>query len=307
MALTLTTNFNGSESGTIMTDVFAKSVMFTPSNAMQLYNVSNKISVPQMTAGAFVTKPYDCDFVDGDITVTDRTLNPEKFMITASFCKSQMQDMWMSFVRTNGTTANGVQVLDANNVDLFTNYVVTLLAEQATSEIDRILWQSTVGNIVPALAQISGLREKMLADATVIDVPGAVPITSATVRAAFENTLALVPSAVSAQNDFAFYVNKRTLNAYLTSLSGQGFYGNQINSTANANYLGYRIIVSEGVADNTIVATNTQNLWVATNIDAVTLDVFDLSVVGKDQIGIRGQYVMDTNFGYGKNIVLYTV
>ena len=91
------------------------------------------------------------------------------------------------------------------------------------------------------------------------------------------------------------------------SLSASGFYGNQINSAATANFLGYRIIVSEGVSDNTIVATHTQNIWVATNIDAVTLDVFDLSVIGKDQIGIRGQYVMDANYGYGKNIVLYTV
>jgi hypothetical protein len=71
--------------------------------------------------------------------------------------------------------------------------------------------------------------------------------------------------------------------------------------------LGYRIVVSNGIPDNTIVATYSSNLFVATNINAVDINVFDKSIVGEDKIGMRGQWVMDATYGFGKNIVLYTV
>jgi hypothetical protein len=307
MSLILTTNFNGSEAGQIFSDVFATGVMFDANNATQLYNVSNKVSVSLLSDATSGIVPYSCDFVEGDITLSDRTLNPEKFMFTKSFCKSQMWDMWVSFVRTNNQTPNPLEQLDVNNVSDFTTYLLNHYGKLVSARIDEILWKSTAANPVVDLAIISGLREKMLADATVIDVPGAVAITSATAKAAFENTLTLVPASVLAQPDFAFYVNQKTLTAYLLSLTAVGVYGNVANSTITPTFLGYRIVVSNGIPDNTIVATYSSNLFVATNINAVDINVFDKSIVGEDKIGMRGQWVMDANYGFGKNIVLYTV
>lgn len=307
MALNVTTNFNGSDAGQIMTDVFNIGVMFNPANAVQLYNVSNKLSVTMLEDGSFATQPYSCDFVEGDITLTDRTLNPEKFMVTKGFCKSTLWNTWLSFVHANNMNPNSLMQLDANNVEQFTQYVVDFYGKKVGAEIDTILWQSEAGSLTPGLAVISGLVERMLADATVIDVPAPAVLTAANVVTAFEATLALVPSAVLSQPDFAFYINPKTAAILRMGFTQAGFWGNAANGAVELNYLGYRIIVSAGVPDNTIVATHVSNIWVATNISNVEFNVFDKSIVGEDKIGIRGQWVLDTNYAYGKNIVLFTV
>jgi hypothetical protein len=307
MSLVVTTNFNGSDAGQIFTDVFATGVMFNPQNATQLYTVNNKMSVSLLQDATSGIVPYTCDFVEGDITISDRTLNPEKFLFAKTFCKSTLWDMWISFVRANNTNPNALMQLDANNLESFVQFLLNHYGRQISSRIDEIIWKSTTGNPAADLNIISGLREKMLADATVIDVPSAVAITAATAKQAFEATLSLVPAGVLAQPDFAFYVNQKTMSQYLMSLTNPGLYGNAANGTITPLYLGYRVVVCNGVPDNTIVATHSSNLLIATNVSAVELSVFDRTPIGEDKVGMRSQWVLDAHFISGENVVLYTV
>lgn len=306
MALILTTEFNGSDAGQIMSDVFATGVMFNPTNAVQLYNVSNKLSVTILEDGSFATQPYNCSFIDGDITLTDRVLNPEKFMITKSYCKSVLWDSWLSFVHANNMNPNSLMQLDANNVSSFTQYVVDFYTRKAGYEIDRIIWESYLGHPTPGLSVITGLVRRMSSAIDTIKVASAVPLTVANVKSAFEEVLTLTPSNVLAQPDFAFYINPKTASLYQMSLTNPGFYGNAANGQIALNFLGYKVVVSAGIPDNTIVATYAANLFIGTNINSVSFNIFDKSVIGEDIIGIRGQWVLDTNFGLGKNVVLYT-
>ncbi len=303
--LNVTTNYNGSEAGEIISDIFAAGAMFNPANAKQLWTVSNKMSITMFEDDEFSIGAYSCDFVDGDMALTDKTLNPEKFMVTKSFCKSVLWDTWMAFVRSNNTNPNALRTLEVNNVESFVQYALDYYRRKLAVEVDQIVWASTAGNATPGLAIISGLIEKMEADATVIDVPGAVALTAATVIAAFENVLSAVPSAVLSHPDFKLYVNRRTATLLQIGMTQSGLWGNAANGMVALNYLGYPVVVTEGIADNIIVATYAPNLWMATNIDTFNFNVIDFMTVGQDKLGFRMQFVLDAGFGYGRNIVLY--
>ena len=303
MALTLTTNFSGSEIGEIFTDVFNQSVMMNPAISNVQYNVSNAISVPVLSRTGFVSQPYTCDPITGDMTITDKLLEPKRILLSERFCKTDLDRMWMSFVRTSEQTAGSIGALEATNVEAFTNFVARTLLEQAGSEIDTIIWQSTVGNINPALAIINGLLAKMVADATVVKVGAGIPITSATVRAAFSLVNSNLNAAVKTSPKFAFYVNQNVADLYLESLSGAGFYGNQFNATAALNVMGKKVIVTNGLPDDVIVGTLTSNIITATNTDNLTLKVEELQ--SSDLVSLRGSYVLDSHFGLGTQVVLY--
>lgn len=311
MALNVTTTFNGSHAGEILLDLFNRNVMFDPRNAKQLVNVANKMSLTTLTSTGFITKPYNCDFVGGDITLSDKALNPEAFVIEREFCKSVLWGTWLSFTQRNNLTASEAEMIDVNNVEAFVQYVLEEAAKKGSSEIAQIIWRSTAGNATPGLAQISGLREQMLADATVIDVPAAAVITSANAVAAFQKVLELVPSEVLGDPEFQFYANQKTVSLYLMNVtSTSDGVRNATNQSVDVNFMGYRIVVDNGIPDNTIVATVASNFVVATNIDDSTnmFKVIDMSeTTGDDKVRIRGQYRLDATYVFGNNIVLYTV
>jgi len=291
MANTVTTTYAGEFSRTYIAAALLASK--TIDNVTQHVNINNK----------WVTKKYanSTGFADAacassfgeNIALTEMILNPKQLKKQFKLCKLDYLADW-----------EAMQMGFGNNRTLppdMERFMLEQTAKEVTGEIERIMWQGTVGT--------AGEFDGFYAQFSAIDVAGTV-ITASNVIAELNKVVDAIPLNVKSQRatDLVIYVPTSVIFFYYQAQSALGAMDMFYERQASPVFYGIPLIECPGMLPNTMVAGLKSNFHFATGLlnDFNEVKVIDRSDIdASEEVYVSLKFSGDTGIGYEGDAVYY--
>jgi len=270
-------------------------------------NIKFKSTMKKVATDANIIKDATCDFgATGEITLTERLLQPEEFQVNLELCKKDFRSDWEA-------AQMGISVYD-NLPPKFSDFIIAHVAGLVAEKNEQNIWEGDNSNT----GEYDGLVTLALADSDVIDVASHAAVTAANVIDKLGSIVDAVPSALYNKEDLHIYVSQNIARAYVRALggfaSGIGSNGTNAQGTqwynagGQLSFDGVKIFVANGLADDTAMAAQKSNLYFGTGLlsDMNEVKVLDMADIdGSQNVRVVMRYVAAVNYGIGSDIVLY--
>lgn len=272
-------------------------------------NIDKKHTIKRLSVGEdlfqdYKLTPQSAD-ANGGVTIDGRVLQPAEWMIYDRFDPNQFRDTWEA-VQLNNT------LLDVKLPATVESVIVQEYLKQAAVGIDALFFNGDTAT-AGQLKFVDGIMKKALADATVIDVPTPVALTSGNIFAKLKETMDLVPLSIRYKPSLKIAMNNKTYQIYSEAQKNQANKGVDVTQGGVKMYDGVPIQVLYAMPDDTIMITcmssgMDSNLWVGMN-SRDNQNYIKIGRVANDseEYFIKARMSMDVNFGFGEEMVLYTV
>jgi hypothetical protein len=269
-------------------------------------NVKYKEVVKRLSTDDLV-KNATCDFdATSTITLTERILQPEEFQINLQLCKKDFRSDWEAIQM-------GYSTFDTLPPS-FQDFLLAHVAAKAAENNEISIWRG----VDATAGQFPGFVTLATADATVIDVVGTA-ITASNVIAELGKVVDAIPARIYGKEDLYLYVSQNVARAYVRALGGFAASGLGANGTnamgtqwfnnGSLTFDGVKIFVTNGLANNFIVAAQKSNLYFGTGLlsDHNEVKVIDMADIdGSQNVRIVMRFTAGVQYGIGSEIVLYT-
>lgn len=248
-----------------------------------------------------------CDFAaTSTVTLTERILQPEEFQVNLQLCKKDFRSDWEAVQMGYSAYDN----LPAN----FSDFLIGHVAAKVAQKTEQTIWSGANATA----GEFDGFTALMTADADVNDVTGTT-VDAANVIAELGKVADAIPNAVYGKDDLTIYVPQNVARAYVRALGGFGAAGLGANGTDNKGtqwfgneplfFDGIRVAMVSGLANNTMVAAESSNLYFGTGLlsdsqEVKLLDMGDLD--GSQNVRVIMRYTAGVQYGIGADCVLYS-
>ena len=274
MALTITSSsYAGEHAGLYINAALkqAKSLEYlTVRENVNYKEVVNKV------AGSNLVKDRSCDFTDNSatLTLTESVLEVEPFQINIDVCKKTMLSDW-----------------SYNQMDDFTAYAVSYLADSIADSVENSIWQGTTAT--------SGQFNKV-ATGSMTASSASAAYTAANIIANLQTLVADIPSNVYGKDDLYIYMNKKTYRFYVSAISALSAFPFNHMGQYTPEFEGIKIAVCPGIADNVMYAGQKSNLFFGTSLasdltEVRILDMADLD--GSDNVRMVAKWTAGVQVG----------
>lgn len=254
-----------------------------------------------------------CDFTPtGDVTLTERILDPKELAVNLELCKTPFQSDWEA--ESMGFSAH--DQLPPKFSDFFIARVLADIA-QAT---EQNIWSGSAG--AGTFDGFSALfaNAQFGTDGGQTITPAA--ITSSNVIAEMGKVVDATKSALYGKDTLLLYVSQNVARAYVRALGGFGSFLNGENNSgvssmgtmwyANGGELsfdGVKVVVAHGLADDRMVMAEKTNLFFGTGLlNDITneIKVIDLADIdGSKNVRFVARYTAGVQYGIAEDIVYY--
>lgn len=247
-------------------------------------------------------KASNCSFEAGTQTLDAITIDVCPFSAMAEICRFDIEQSFLSLQLAKGS--NG-----SYEVPSFMSYYWDEMAKEIAAEVAVLRWQGIAGGETGTYLDLcDGHLVKLEGDGTVIDIT-AISIDSSNVLAEMAKVYAALPSQVRKQKrDLRFFVSSNVYAAYeLAAAAGNTL--TYITQSLGEVFLGVKLVVEDGLPDDTMVLTNKFNLIYAFDgeNDAKALKAINLEDTVAEPL-LRTRVNLKTGFYHvnGNEIVLYS-
>ena len=271
-------------------------------------NVKYKEVVKKVATNDIVANAT-CDFsATSTVTLTERILQPEEFQVNLQLCKKDFRSDWEAIQMGYSAYDN----LPAN----FSDFLIGHVAAKVAQKTEQTIWSGANGTA----GEFDGFTALMTADADVNDVAvvgGG--INAANVITEMGRIADAIPNAVYGKDDLTIYVPQNVARAYVRALGGFGAAGLGANGTDNKGtqwfgneplfFDGIRVAMVSGLANNTMVAAESSNLYFGTGLlnDSQLVKVLDMGDLdGSQNVRVIMRYTAGVQYGIGADCVLYS-
>lgn len=266
-------------------------------------SVLQKASLPNIVRNA------DCEFQTGQgtLTLTEQVLQVEEFQVNIQLCKKELHETWQALEMGYSTFAE----MPAS----FTDFVLARVAASVADKTETNIWQGVNANV----GEFDGLATLLAADAALPagQEIAAAAITSANVIAQMGLVADAIPTTIFGKEDLRLYVSSNVARAYTRALGGfaaagdnAGYESKGTNQVLGQLYFdGIQIVVSKGMANNTMIAAEKSNLFFGTGLlsDQNEVRVIDMSETdGSQNVRIVMRFTAGVQYGEVTDIVLYS-
>ena len=260
-------------------------------SATKLANVSFG-SILQSSSCAFSAPTDSLDAIDIDVCALSAM---------AQICQFDLEQSFLSLQMAAGS--NG-----SFEVASFMSYYWETMSMQIGEDVELLRWNGDTLSGDPLLSLCDGYLKRLLADAAVVDVAN-VAITSGNVIA----QLTLILNAASAsikrkKADLRFYVSSNIATAYELA-AAQGNTQTYVTTPLALTFLGIKMVVAEGLPNDTAVLTLKNNLIYAfdSESDAKALRAVNLNdTVAEPYLRTRANLKVGFWYTNPTEIVLYS-
>lgn len=219
----------------------------------------------------------------------------------AQICQFDLEQSFLSLQMAAGS--NG-----SFEVASFMSYYWETMSMQIGEDVELLRWQGDTDSEDTLLALCDGYLKRLLADAAVVDVAN-VAITSTNVIAQLTAILNAAPASIKRKKaDLRFYVSSNIATAYeLAAATGntQTF----VTTPLALTFLGIKMVVAEGLPNDTAVLTLKNNLIYAfdSESDAKALRAVNLNdTVAEPYLRTRANLKVGFWYTNPTEIVLYS-
>ena len=267
-----------------------------------LQNIKYKQVMQKLAAGGNIITAGTCDFTpSGDITITERVLEPKEFQVNLEFCTQKWLDSWEAI--SMGYSAYNNPPKD------FTAYIMGHVAKMVAESTEQAIW--TGGGE----SDITGFVNLFLNDADVNRVQGEGAVENYNVQEKLSATLNALDSKLYGLDDLYLYVSQDVAMKYVQSLGGQGT-GNQGFENKGMmwyggdalSFAGTKVFTANGLPAYTIIAAQKSNLFFGTGLlnDSNSARLIDMSsTTGSQNFRVIMRYTAGVQYGIGAEVAMH--
>ena len=219
----------------------------------------------------------------------------------AQICQFDLEQSFLALQMAKGSNGDFT-------VASFMDFYWNEMAKAIGNDLELIRWQGDTESANATLALCDGYIKGLLADSTVIDVNNTT-VTASNVLAELAKVFAAAPSDIIRKKaDLRLYVSTNVANAYeLAAASGNTM--TYVTTPLALTYLGVKVVVCEGMPNDTAVLTLKDNLIYAFDAegDSKALKAVNLAdTVAEPYIRTRANMKVGFVHVNGAEIVLYS-
>ena len=242
-----------------------------------------------------------CDFTDaGTVVLDERVLEPKALMVNKVLCKDDFREDWDAI-------SMGYSAYDNLPPD-FQSFLLAHIVKQVAAENEVSIWRGTA-----AAGSFDGFVTQIALDAglpAAQEIAGAA-ITATNVIAELQKIHSAIPDTLFGNPDLRIYVSQNIYRAYVQALGNLGFVDRFNNQSFGEVVIdGFTVVMVNGLAANTAIATLKSNLWFGTGLlnDTNMVKVIDTAdTLGDENVRIIMRMTAGTQYGQITEIVTYGI
>lgn len=309
MSLAITTTYAGEFSGKYIAAALLSGDTLANNEITILPNVRYK-SVLQKASTDNIVRDAGCNFDPnaGTLTLTEKVLLAEEFQVNLELCSKELKQSWQALEMGYSAFAE----IPAS----FSDFVLAHVAAKVADKTEKNIWQGVNANP----GEFDGLATLLANDG---DLPAAQDLTAVAGGVDSTNVITelgrvadAIPTAVYGKNDLRIYISSNVARAYTRALGGFAGTGNAGYDSKGTNQVlgdlyfdGIQIVVSKGMADNTMIAAEKSNLFFGTGLlsDQNEVRVIDMGETdGSQNIRVVMRFTAGVQYAQVSDIVLYS-
>jgi len=212
-----------------------------------LPSIKSRSRIANVTFGS-ILQASTCNFNAPTDTLDAIDIDVCAFSAMAQICQFDLEQSFVALQMTQGSNGDF-------SVASFMNYYWNVMAMQIEEDIELIRWQGDTTSENPLLALCDGHLVKLCADGANLAYSNGGAVNSSNVLATLNNVVNSLPASVRFKKaDLRIRVSSNVGAAYeLAAASGNTM--TYVSAPLQMTYLGIKVIVCEGMPDNTIVAS----------------------------------------------------
>ena len=309
-AVTITSTYAGEFSGKYISAALLTASTLDAGAVTIMPNIKFKQVIQKVETGDLITDGT-CDFVaSSSVTLSEVILQPEEFQVNLQLCKSD-------FISTWDAIQMGYSAFNNNGLPTsFSDYLIGYVASKVAAANEINLWTGNLGGA--QAGEYNGFETLAAADATVLDVAGAVPLTAANIIDEMQKVVDLIPNALYGKEDLTLYISNKAQKLYVralggfsvaaTSNAGSENRGTQWYDNGSLTFGGVPVFVARGMSDNSMIAAEKSNLFFGTGLmsdynEVRTID--QTPITGSQNVRIIMRFTAAAQIGVGANVVYY--
>ena len=219
----------------------------------------------------------------------------------AQICQFDIEQSFLSLQMAQGSNGDFT-------VASFMNYYWNEMSLKIQEEVELIRWQGDTTSEDAVLALCDGYLKGLLADATVVDVANTTVSVSNVLAEMTKVVVALPASVQRRKSELRFFVSSNVATAYEIA-AASGNTQTYVTTPLALTFLGIKLVVAEGLPNDTMVLTRKDNLIYAFDAegDAKALKAVNLSdTVAEPYLRTRANLKVGFKHVNGAEIVLYS-
>jgi hypothetical protein len=212
-----------------------------------LPSIKSRARIANVAFGS-ILQASTCNFSAPTDTLDAIDIDVCAFSAMAQICQFDLEQSFVALQMTQGSNGDF-------SVASFMNYYWSVMAMQIEEDIELIRWQGDTTSENPLLALCDGHLVKLCADGANLAYSNGGAVNSSNVLATFNTVVNSLPASVRFKKaDLRIRVSSNVAAAYeLAAASGNTL--TYVSAPLQMTYLGIKVIVCEGMPDNTIVAS----------------------------------------------------
>ena len=270
-------------------------------------NVKYKEVLKKVATDANVIKDATCDFTaTGEVTLTERILQPEEFQVNLEFCKKDFRSDWEAIQM-------GYSAYD-NLPPKFSDFIIGHAAGLVAEKTENNIWAGQTGNA----GEFDGFYYLATAGGSgCVSVSGS-PLTAANIIDEIGKVVDAIPSAVYGKEDLYIYLSRKAAKLYVRAFGGFGAnglgaagvnaQGTQWWNNGALSYDGVKCVIASGLPDDSMMAAQKSNMYFGTGLlsdhnEVKLIDMGDLD--GSQNVRLVMRFTAGVQMGITSNIVVY--
>ena len=269
----------------------------------QMANVKDKQKVASLEITSFLQADSCAVAESGNHTIDDITVTVCDLAFNIPVCSKDYENMYLSETMKPGS--NVEENFPAGLVD----YIKFKIGENLNAEIERLAWKGSTTASPPDLCD--GILKKLLSDTDVVDVASPTTLSESNIVAELTRIIKVIPKTIKnrSKKDVTIYVSIAAGAFYELAMyaASPAIYAYNRDEMA-LQFAGYKMVVSPGLYDNTIVVTDPMNLVYATDLAADEKEIFfkqNPTPGSENKYNFIGKFKAGFQIMKGSEIVLY--
>ena len=295
-------SYAGEHAGVYLGAAFRSATVLDYVTVME--NIKFKRVINEVSLDANFIKAAGCDFsASGQLTTDERVLEPKNLQINTQFCKDNLLSDWQAAQMRAGAH-------NSNMSDDFAAFMMSYIGENIADYIERNFWRGDGGT--DEFLGMTHVGTGLLNNAGVVDVTGTT-LSATNIGAQIASVVDAIPTGVYGKDDLYIYMNSKAYRFYVQheSNNGTSWYGlGSMNSEGvyQPVYQGVKIVVSDGLNDDQMVAARSSNLFFGTDLlsDTTQLKMLDMADLdGSNNLRLVAKFSAGVQIGVPEEIVWY--
>lgn len=308
MGINLTTTYAGEVLDNFLMKLSTGNEIVQGGHIRVLDNIVKKQTLPRFKAEDLFQDRAATPTSKGSMTVDERKLEPQDWMLYTEFNPRDFEDFWMPFA------PSGELIFRELTPEVQSAFLEEI-AKYSDNWMGKAILQGDKSTApTGAYRYFDGIITKAAADSDVIDIASPVTLTSGNIESKIKAVYDATPVAVRRHPNYKIFVSDATSELYVDAVHAQTNKGNDFTQSAPLTYKGKNIVSLVGMPDNCIFATHSSagrdtNLFLGVDWDQNVVDPLKIDRVAPNSelFFVKALMKADTQIAWGEQAVLYKV